>query len=316
MSPNGAAWNSIRSNCDSTLPRVRIGAKDAGCPPDSADDADFSCQSARIGGVGRQNGAIFLHAVAQAVHNLLSEQSSTAFLISRKGPPMGSSALRDAIQGIIDWGETVGRVGGDLPKATDAFGSLTFNDEVQQARLPKPVYAALRRTIVEGEPLDPSVADAVGDGDEGLGGRARRDALHALVPAADRHHRREARLASSRRRADGKAVAEFSGKELIKGEPDASSFPSGGMRSHLRGARLHGVGSDQPALAARQRPNADDAGHPDGVRELDGRGARQEDAAAALDGSAVDAGGAHPEAVRIDRPGASSRRAAPSRSTS
>ena len=65
---------------------------------------------------------------------------------------------------------------------------------------------------------------------EGLGGRARRDALHPLVPAADRHHRREARLVSQpdQRRQGG---AEFSGKELIKGEPDASSFPSGGLRS-------------------------------------------------------------------------------------
>ena len=54
---------------------------------------------------------------------------------------MGSAALRDAITGIIDWGETVGRVGGDLPRATEAFGSLTFNDEVQKSRLAKPIYA-------------------------------------------------------------------------------------------------------------------------------------------------------------------------------
>ena len=63
-----------------------------------------------------------------------------------------------------------------------------------------------------------------------MGDRTRRDALHALVPAAHRHHRRKARLVSVAH-GDGKAVAEFSGKELIKGEPDASSFPSGGMRS-------------------------------------------------------------------------------------
>ena len=49
---------------------------------------------------------------------------------------MGSAALRDAITGIIDWGETVGRFGGDLPRATEAFGSLTFNDEVQKTRAP------------------------------------------------------------------------------------------------------------------------------------------------------------------------------------
>ena len=64
---------------------------------------------------------------------------------------MGSAALRDAIQGIIDWGETVGGVSGGLPKATEAFGSLTFNDEAQKARLPKTAYAALRQTIVQGQ---------------------------------------------------------------------------------------------------------------------------------------------------------------------
>ena len=74
---------------------------------------------------------------------------------------MGSSALRDAIQGIVDWGETVDRMGGELPRATDAFGSLTFNDEVQKARLTKPVYTALHRTVVEGEPLDPAIANDV-----------------------------------------------------------------------------------------------------------------------------------------------------------
>ena len=60
---------------------------------------------------------------------------------------MGSAALQDAIKGITDWGVTVGQVTGKLPKATDAFGSLTFNDEMQKGRLPKPVYQALRRTI-------------------------------------------------------------------------------------------------------------------------------------------------------------------------
>src|SRR4029453_10902227 len=75
-----------------------------------------------------------------------------------KGRPMGSAALRDDIQGIIDWGETVGGVSGGLPKATEAFGSLTFNDEAQKARLPKTAYAALRQTIVHGHPLEPGGA--------------------------------------------------------------------------------------------------------------------------------------------------------------
>jgi glutamine synthetase len=143
---------------------------------------------------------------------------------------MGSAALRDAITGIIDWGETVGRVGGDLPRATEAFGSLTFNDDVQKTRLAKPVYAALRRTISQGAPLDASVADAVAAAlKDWAVEHGATHYTHWFQPltgiTAEKH---DSFLNPT---SDGKAVAEFSGKELIKGEPDASSFPSGGMRS-------------------------------------------------------------------------------------
>src|SRR6185436_20412859 len=73
----------------------------------------------------------------------------------------------------------------------------------------------------------------------------------------------------------------------------------GGDALHVRGARLHGVGSDEPAVAA-ENGRGGHAGDSDGVRELDGRDARQEDAAAALDGSAVAAGGPGAEALRVD----------------
>jgi glutamine synthetase len=143
---------------------------------------------------------------------------------------MGSAALRDAITGIIDWGETVGRFGGDLPKATDAFGSLTFNDEVQKARLAKPIYQALRRTIAQGAPLEPAVADAVAAAlKDWAVEHGATHYTHWFQPltgiTAEKH---DSFLNPT---ADGKAVAEFSGKELVRGEPDASSFPSGGMRS-------------------------------------------------------------------------------------
>jgi glutamine synthetase len=143
---------------------------------------------------------------------------------------MGSAALRDAVQGIIDWGETVGGVGGGLPKATESFGSLTFNDEAQKARLPKPAYAALRQTIVHGEPLDHAVADQVAAAlkDWAIEHGATHY-THWFQPltgiTAEKH---DSFLSPN---GDGKAMAEFRGKELIKGEPDASSFPSGGMRS-------------------------------------------------------------------------------------
>src|SRR5918995_2286576 len=143
---------------------------------------------------------------------------------------MGSAALQDAIKGITDWGVTVGQVTGKLPKATDAFGSLTFNDEVQKARLPKPVYQALRRTITAGEALDPTAADIIASAlkDWALEHGATHY-THWFQPltgiTAEKH---DSFLTPTDR---GKAVAEFSGKELIRGEPDASSFPSGGMRS-------------------------------------------------------------------------------------
>ena len=143
---------------------------------------------------------------------------------------MGSAALRDAIQGIIDWGETVGGVSGGLPKATEAFGSLTFNDEAQKARLPKTAYAALRQTIVQGQPLEPEVADLVaGALKEWALEHGATHYTHWFQPltgiTAEKH---DSFLSPN---GDGKAMAEFRGKELIKGEPDASSFPSGGMRS-------------------------------------------------------------------------------------
>ena len=58
-----------------------------------------------------------------------------------------------------------------------------------------------------------------------------RDPFHPLVPADDRHHGGKARQLHLARPTDGNVIMEFSGKELIKGEPDASSFPSGGLRA-------------------------------------------------------------------------------------
>src|SRR5204862_6499380 len=77
-----------------------------------------------------------------------------------KGALMGSAVLGDAISAIRDWSVTEAKEPRG-PRATEAFGSLGFNDAVQQARLPKAVYHALRRTITHGESLDASVADGV-----------------------------------------------------------------------------------------------------------------------------------------------------------
>jgi glutamine synthetase len=142
---------------------------------------------------------------------------------------MGSAVLGDAISAIRDWSVTEAKAP-RAPRATEAFASLVFNDAVQQARLPKPVYHALRRTITHGDPLDPSVADAVASAVKDWAvEHGATHYTHWFQPltgiTAEKH---DSFLVPT---SDGRAVAEFSAKELIRGEPDASSFPSGGMRS-------------------------------------------------------------------------------------
>ena len=143
---------------------------------------------------------------------------------------MGSAALGHAVKSIRDWSMTEGRAAKQPVRVSEVFGSLVFNDQVQQARLPKAVYRALRATIQDGHPLDSSTADAVASAlkDWAIENGASHY-THWFQPltgiTAEKH---DSFYTPS---ADGRSLAEFSGKELIKGEPDASSFPSGGMRS-------------------------------------------------------------------------------------
>ena len=78
---------------------------------------------------------------------------------------MGSAVLGEAIGAIRDWSMTKGKKGkapASLPtNGSNGFGSLVFGDSEQQKRLPKAAYQALRKTIAQGESLDPSIADAV-----------------------------------------------------------------------------------------------------------------------------------------------------------
>jgi glutamine synthetase len=142
---------------------------------------------------------------------------------------MGSAVLGEAISAIRDWSMAEAKEPLGM-RATETFGSLVFNDQVQQARLPKPAYQALRRTITLGVPLDASVADAVADAVRDWAmEQGATHYTHWFQPltgiTAEKH---DSFLSPN---GNGKAVADFSGKELVRGEPDASSFPSGGMRS-------------------------------------------------------------------------------------
>ncbi len=162
---------------------------------------------------------------------------------------MGSAASGDAIRHISQWSTTPKHNTAPLKKASDDFGSLTFNDEAQRARLPKDVYRALRRSIAQSEPLDPSLADIVASAlKDWAVEHGATHYTHWFQPltgiTAEKH---DSFLTPT---PDGRAVAEFSGKELVKGEPDASSFPVGRHAINVRGTRLHRVGSDEPAVAA------------------------------------------------------------------
>jgi glutamine synthetase len=144
---------------------------------------------------------------------------------------MGSASSGHAIRSISEWGTTLSqRPVTAANKMTDDFGSLTFNDEVQRARLPKDVYRALRRAVAQGEGLDSSVADIIASAlKDWAVEHGATHYTHWFQPmtgiTAEKH---DSFLSQT---PDGRGVAEFNGKELIRGEPDASSFPSGGMRS-------------------------------------------------------------------------------------
>ncbi|MBQ7475592.1 MAG: glutamine synthetase III [Clostridia bacterium] len=110
------------------------------------------------------------------------------------------------------------------------FGSKVFNDRVMKARLSAKVYSSLKKTIDEGTALDPSVADAVAaamrDWAVELGATHFTHWFQPLTGITAEKH--DSFISPS---PDGGVIMEFSGKELIKGEPDASSFPSGGLRA-------------------------------------------------------------------------------------
>jgi glutamine synthetase len=142
---------------------------------------------------------------------------------------MGSQALAEAARSIRDW-SVENRTAAAPSNTAELFGSLVFTDKEQKARLPKSAYNALRATITRGEPLDVSTADAVATAlKEWAVEHGATHYTHWFQPltgiTAEKH---DSFLAPA---SDGTALAEFRGKELIKGEPDASSFPSGGMRS-------------------------------------------------------------------------------------
>ena len=117
-----------------------------------------------------------------------------------------------------------------MSSVSEIFGSKVFGDSVIRARLPKETYKALRRTIEQGKKLDPAIANIVANAmkDWAVENGATHF-THWFQPmtgiTAEKHDSFISPMA------DGSVIMEFSGKELVRGEPDASSFPSGGIRA-------------------------------------------------------------------------------------
>ncbi len=117
-----------------------------------------------------------------------------------------------------------------METVSDYFGSLVFDDRVMKANLSAKVYQSLKKTIDEGAPLDSNVANAVASAMKDWAvEHGATHYTHWFQPltgiTAEKH---DSFISPA---PDGRVIMEFSGKELIKGEPDASSFPSGGLRA-------------------------------------------------------------------------------------
>lgn len=110
------------------------------------------------------------------------------------------------------------------------FGSMVFNDSAMKERLPKDTYKALKKTIESGKYLDDSIADVVANAMKDWAiEKGATHFTHWFQPltgiTAEKHD------SFINPKGDGSIIMEFSGKELVRGEPDASSFPSGGLRA-------------------------------------------------------------------------------------
>ena len=117
-----------------------------------------------------------------------------------------------------------------MSTVSDYFGSMVFDDKIMRSMLSADIYRSLRRTINQGNPLNPDVANAVAQAMKNWAvSKGATHYTHWFQPlngvTAEKH---DSFIQAS---PDGGVIMDFSGKELIKGEPDASSFPSGGLRA-------------------------------------------------------------------------------------
>lgn len=144
---------------------------------------------------------------------------------------MSSSNLRHAaIRSVASTTYDLQRVDFKSTRVTDLFGANVFSEAVQRERLPKPIFKALQKTIKQGLPLAAEVADAVANAMKDWAvEHGATHFTHIFQPMTGLTAEKHDSFVSPT--GDGRAIIEFSGKELVRGEPDASSFPSGGIRN-------------------------------------------------------------------------------------
>ncbi len=141
-----------------------------------------------------------------------------------------SNARQQAIKSIANAKHKLNHVDFKTVHIKDLFGVNVFNEDVQRTRLPKSVFKALQRTVKHGAPLEGGISDAVATAlKDWAMEKGATHYTHLFQPmtgiTAEKH---DSFLAPG----DGTgAITDFGGKELVKGEPDASSFPSGGLRA-------------------------------------------------------------------------------------
>jgi glutamine synthetase len=134
----------------------------------------------------------------------------------------------------------------------DIFAMNVFNDAVMRERLPKATYKALKKTIEDGKALDPDVAEVVANAMKDWAiEKGATHYTHWFQPMTGLTAEKHDSFISPT--ADGKVIMEFSGKELIKGEPDASSFPSGGIRATFEARGYTAWDCTSPAFAREEK---------------------------------------------------------------
>lgn len=142
----------------------------------------------------------------------------------------------------------------EIINVAEIFGENVFNDSVMQERLPKKVYKELKRTIQEGKELEQSIADVVAhEMKEWAIEKGATHYSHWFQPLTGATAEKHDSFISAPK-SDGKVLMEFSGKELVKGEPDASSFPSGGLRATFEARGYTAWDCTSPAFIKKMQP--------------------------------------------------------------